>query len=486
MAKYNFLCAEGSKLNQIICAVLINLPMLAYGSAIGWMSPMTLLLQSDQSPRGTPLTDQEISWMASAAYFTSIPANFLFAYLADRFGRKISMLICSSQFVCCWLVMLSSMETWALVLARALVGTGMAGCYVITPLYVKEISENCIRGALASLMILNQTLGTLLLYVLGDVLSYRACLLACLAVPAAHLLLFVMMPESPAFLVRNGDIKEGTRVMAWLRCRSESDPSVQLEINTIRKELEQESGSKKFALRGILADKILFRAFRIAMVLTLAREICGAVPVLNYAGDIFRMTSEGGSGLQITPNQQAMVLGVFQVAGSAVASSFVEKTGRKVLLISTSTVFGVSMLGLSSWFLLRTLGIDAPSWLPIGSLWLCIFCNGCGLQPVSIVIVSELFSFQYRSTVSAITSSTGCFADFIQMLLFKPLASLVGIHTLFYGFAGICFAHSLYVTFVVPETKLRNLEEIYHRLKTRAEIEEDEKVLKIKELGAVV
>lgn len=79
-----------------------------------------------------------------------------------------------------------------------------------------------------------------------------------------------------------------------------------------------------------MADKILFRAFRIAMVLTLAREICGAVPVLNYAGDIFRMTSEGGSGLQITPNQQAMVLGVFQVAGSAVASSFVEKTGRKV------------------------------------------------------------------------------------------------------------------------------------------------------------
>lgn len=81
-----------------------------------------------------------------------------------------------------------------------------------------------------------------------------------------------------------------------------------------------------------VTDKILFRAFRISIVLNLAREVCGAVPVLNFAGDIFTKAADGGTGLVLTPNQQAMMLGTVQVAGSAVASSLVEKTGRKVCM----------------------------------------------------------------------------------------------------------------------------------------------------------
>lgn len=65
------------------------------------------------------------------------------------------------------------------------------------------------------------------------------------------------------------------------------------------------------------------------MIVTLAREVCGAIPVLNYAGNIFEISSEG-SGLVLTPNQQAMMLGAVQVIGSVLASSMVDAVGRKV------------------------------------------------------------------------------------------------------------------------------------------------------------
>lgn len=52
----------------------------------------------------------------------------------------------------CWVLKLSSMETWALVLARALVGITMAGSYVTCPLYTKEISEDSVRGLLGSVV----------------------------------------------------------------------------------------------------------------------------------------------------------------------------------------------------------------------------------------------------------------------------------------------------------------------------------------------
>lgn len=65
------------------------------------------------------------------------------------------------------------------------------------------------------------------------------------------------------------------------------------------------------------------------MVTALAREVCGAIPVLNFAGEIFTMASEG-SGIVLSPNQQAMALGAVQVAGATLASGTMEKAGRKV------------------------------------------------------------------------------------------------------------------------------------------------------------
>ncbi|GBP76651.1 Vacuolar protein sorting-associated protein 73 [Eumeta japonica] len=112
---------------------------------------MTLVLQSDQSPKGTPFTDEEISWMASARFITSIPAVVFFGYIVDKFGRKFALLVCTAQFVGRWAIKLSSSEFAGLFAARALVGAGMSGCYVVGPLYTNEISESCIRGTLGTL-----------------------------------------------------------------------------------------------------------------------------------------------------------------------------------------------------------------------------------------------------------------------------------------------------------------------------------------------
>ncbi|KAI8432983.1 hypothetical protein MSG28_013865 [Choristoneura fumiferana] len=217
-----------------------------------------------------------------------------------------------------------------------------------------------------------------------------------------------------------------------------------------------------------LSDKILFRAFWIAMVVALSREVCGAIPVLNFAGEIFTMAS-GGSGLVLTANQQAMMLGLVQVAGAALASSIVEKTGRKKLLISTSLVSGLSMCGLATYFLAKNYGFYAPDWLPIATLCLCIFCDASGLQPVSVVLTSEMFSFKYRGTVMATAMASSSLVDFIQMLFFKPLANAVGIHVAFYFFGFICIISAIYVILKVPETKMRSLEEIHRDLRTKKE-----------------
>ncbi|KAG7301092.1 hypothetical protein JYU34_015491 [Plutella xylostella] len=420
MNKYYFFFGEGSKVNQYICAILINLAVLAYGAAVGWMSPMTLLLQSDQSPAGAPLSDTVVSWMASVSYMVCIPATLLFAGVEERLGRKAALL-------------------------------GMSSCMAV---------------------VLSQTTGNLVMYVVGDYLSYRGCLWFCLALPAVHIVLFLMMPESPSYLVKNGELEEAARVVAWLRCSREDSALVKAEIDKLQKEQDNDKESSKFAMKAIWSDNILRRAFYIALAVTLAREVCGANPVLNFAAYIFELAD---SGLVLSPNQQAMMLGAVQVAGSALASSVVEKAGRKPLLFTSSLISGASMCVLASWFVLRARGVPAPGWLPVSALCLCIFCDAAGLQPISMVVMNEIFSFKYRSSVSAVTMGLASSTDFVQLLTFKPLANSIGIEYCFYFFGAVCLVNSVYVIFKLPETKQRSLEEIYEKLKTKKE-RESEKV----------
>ncbi|CAK1591314.1 unnamed protein product [Parnassius mnemosyne] len=468
MKNFQSFLPEGSKFNQILCAVLINLPVFVYGASIGWMSPMTLLLQSKDSPKGVPLTDTEVSWMAAVPYLVCVPGDIFMAYMGDKFGRKLTLIFISAMGAGNWILLLLSLETWALVLARALVGVTMAGSYVTCPTFTKEISEDNMRGALGCLIILFHTTGNLFLYIIGDILSYRTILWVCLALPAFHIVIFMAMPESPSYLVKRKNEEEAARVLAWLRCRRINDVKVQQELDNIKKEQKNDEESSKFLLKAIFKDKILFRAFRIAMIAILAREVCGAIPVLNFAGEIFTYASEGNA-LVLTPNQQAMLLGAVQVLGSMLASIVVDRIGRKLLLATTSLVSGLSMCALASWFVARLYGAYTPSWLPIVTLCLCIFCDSAGLQPVSVVLTGEIFSFKFRGSVLAVSMATASFADFLQMLFFKPLAKSIGIYVAFYFFGGVCLITVLYVIFAVPETKSRTLEEIYEDLKTKKE-----------------
>ncbi|XP_013194418.2 solute carrier family 2, facilitated glucose transporter member 6 isoform X2 [Amyelois transitella] len=433
------------------------------------MSPMSLLLQSENSPRGAPLTVTEISWMASIAYLVCLVFDSIMSYLGEAVGRKNTMIFLCLCTAACWIVKLSSMETWAFILARALFGITMSGVCVICPMYTKEISEDSVRGFLGTLMIFFQTSGNLFLYVIGDLFSYNTILWICLAMPTVQVVLFMMMPESPSYLVKNGKVEEALSVMAWLRCKPEDDVSLKQELDIIIKEQNADEESSQFALKAILQDKILFRAFKIAVLVSLAREFCGAIPVLNFAGEIFSLSAEGGGIVMLTPNQQAMLLGAVQVCGAMLASSVVEFVGRKPLFVITAIISGISLVVLASWFLVRELGTALPAWIPVATLCLTIFCDASGIQPVSIVIISEMFSYKYRGTVMAASMTTSGLAAFLQMRFFKPLTIAIGIHVSFYFFGAVCLVAAVYVILVFPETKLRSVEQIQYDLKTKKE-----------------
>ncbi|XP_013191728.2 facilitated trehalose transporter Tret1 [Amyelois transitella] len=453
-------CSEGSKVHQILIAVLMVLPVFSYGTAVGWMSPMGPRLMSEDSPAAEPVHADVISWMASVAYLVGTPAVFFFGYIVDNYGRKKALMFTSLSMVVCWGLKLYSTETWALITARAIIGLGVSGSYVVTPLYIKEISEDSIRGVLGSLVVLSQNFGNLVVYILGEYLSYHATLWICLAVPLLHLLVFTTMPETPSYLLKCGKVEEARDALAWLRCRETSEPTVDSELQLLLLELEQNKEGRFLSnIKTLISDRSTFRAFRITLIITLAREMCGCLTVLHFASLIFNYAS--ADGWMLTPNQQAALLGVVQLIGSCTASSLVERTGRKMLLGTTCFVSGIALCALGSWFYVSSVGITGASWVPVAALCLCIYCDAAGLQPVPFVIMTEMFSFQLRGTVTSIVISFACALVSIQLRVFQPLANAVGLYLIFWLFAGICLISTVYIFMVVPETRMRSIDEIY-------------------------
>ncbi|RVE46342.1 hypothetical protein evm_008965 [Chilo suppressalis] len=465
-------CAEGSKVNQIIISILMILPVFSYGTGVGWMSPMGPRLMSKDTPAKEPVDSEVISWMASVVYLVGTPAVFLFGFIVDNCGRKAALMVTSLSAATCFALKIYSTEMWALITARAFLGLTVSGSYVVTPLYIKEISEDSIRGTLGSLVVLSQNMGNLFVYVMGAYLSYHAILWILLAVPLVHLLVFTSMPETPSYLLKTGKTEEARNAVAWLRCRDRDDPVVEAELQRLMLELEQKKSAKfAGALKTLINDRGTFRAFRITLMINMARELCGCVAVLHYASLIFSKASEGG--WLLTANQQTAVLGAVQLIGSFTASGLVERTGRKPLLAGTCLVSGLALAALGAWFWART---AAAAWLPVAALCLCIYCDAAGLQPVPFVVMTEMFSFQLRGTVTPIVISFACMIVSVELRVFQPLLDSVGLHIIFWLFSAVCLLSTVYIVLCVPETRMRSIDEIYAELTgDGADVKENEK-----------
>lgn len=72
--------------------------------------------------------------------------------------------------------------------------------YTVLPMYLAEIAEPRIRGAISVFFEGMWCLGILMEYILGPYISYQQLAYASLSVPVVFLVTFVFMPESPYYL----------------------------------------------------------------------------------------------------------------------------------------------------------------------------------------------------------------------------------------------------------------------------------------------
>lgn len=169
------------------------------GTALAWTSPVLPKLSAPDS--WLVVTTEQSSWISSLLALGAIAGALPAGPMADKMGRKKSLLLLAAPFLISWGIIIVGAEVWLLYIARFLAGVGVgAGC-VIGPTYISEISEVSTRGTLGALFQLFLTVGIFLAFVIGSVLGYTAFAIICALVIVVFLGSFYFMPESPVWLV---------------------------------------------------------------------------------------------------------------------------------------------------------------------------------------------------------------------------------------------------------------------------------------------
>ena len=151
----------------VIVATLISaVGGILFGFDTGVISGAILFIQNHWG-----LTIAQESLATSSVLIGAIIGAIFGGLMADRIGRKISVIIAAIFFIVGTLIVVSSDSLDVFVPGRIIIGIAIGSASFIVPLYISELAPRRVRGAMVSFNQLFVTAGILIAYAVNNYFS---------------------------------------------------------------------------------------------------------------------------------------------------------------------------------------------------------------------------------------------------------------------------------------------------------------------------
>ncbi|XP_032680221.1 facilitated trehalose transporter Tret1-like [Odontomachus brunneus] len=442
---------DSRKLWQYLATISVCIMAVGIGTAMAWTSPVLPKLY--QADSWLIITPEQGSWVGSLLALGAIAGALPSGPMADKLGRKKSLLLLSAPFLLSWAIIILASRLWLIMAARFLIGIGVGAACVLMPIYVSEIAETSARGTLCALFQVFLTVGILLAFILGSVMNYTEFAIVCALVELIFLASFVWMPESPVWLVNVKRESEAKSALAILRGNI-YDPSE--ELAEMRRAMEAMT-SKNSSVFDLIRSPATRRAMLATLGCMFFQQMSGINAVIFYTTTIFEE-----SGSSIPADVASIIVALVQTVMSAVAAVIVDRAGRKPLLILSSGVMSVSLVALGLYFKIKDDGGDISTlgWLPLTSLTLYMIVFSVGMGPIPWMLMGELFTAETKAIASGLAVMLNWFLVFLVTKTYPALNQELGADATFWMFAVIMAIAVAFTYFFIPETKGKSFQEI--------------------------
>lgn len=382
--------AAAKKFPQYMAGIAATLGALAAGMVLSWTSAAGKDGVKLAEQYNIHITPDEFSWISSFVNLGAAAICVPIGVLSDIIGRKTAMLMLTIPFTIGWLMIIFANSIWMFYLGRFITGVSGGAFCVTAPLYTSEIAENQIRGTLGSYFQLMLVVGILVTYILGPNVSMFQLSVISALVPLVFCCVFFFMPETPIYYLKKGDEDSARASLVRLRGpRYNVEPEI-LAQQEIMAELERNRTSFSEAIR----TKAAIRGLIIGFGLMLFQQLSGVNAIIFYSTSIFESASK-----DIPAATATIVVGVIQVVSVFLSTLVVDRLGRRILLLMSSTAMFLTTLILGVYFYLKENGTDVSNigWLPLLCVCTFIFLFSLGFGPIPWMMMGEIFSPTVKS-----------------------------------------------------------------------------------------
>ncbi len=393
------------------------------------------------------------SWVTLGAMFGSLAGG----YVADHFGRKRALLVAAGLFIIGAAVEAFAPEVPVLVLGRLAAGFGVGVAAVAAPLYAAELAPAAQRGRFVSSYQLAITIGIFVAYFVDEALAgpggWRA-MFGVSALAGVLLALAVLTTvESPRWFAKVGRRDDARRALVALGAGGEADARLAAIEASLRAEHETPSWADVFASRWRTPLKI-------GLGLAVLQQITRINAIIYYSDEIFAAAGFTTPAAQTEATTWA--IGGVNVLSTFIAIAFIDRLGRRPLLIAGLVGMGLSLAAVGFAFRQSqvTGGNASLGVVTLVALIVFIVSFAFSLGPVTWTVINEIYPGDIRGRAVAVATATNWGAAFLVSEFFLSIVKAIGQAYTFWLLAAFCALGLVWVYVGVPETRGRSLEEI--------------------------
>jgi sugar porter (SP) family MFS transporter len=404
-------------------------------------------------------------WANSCALIGCLFGALSAGALGDRFGRKRLLAAAALIFAVTSLGNAFAQTFFAFVAWRICGGIAIGLASNLSPMYIAEVAPPAWRGRLVSLNQLTIVIGILLAQFMNWYLvrnlpagatdawiasswygqSAWRWMFGLTAVPAVLFCVgTAFIPESPRWLATRKHPDRACRVLEQIGGPKYAEET----YREIESGIADTTAKPRFR---DLFDPRMRKVIVLGVTLAVFQQWCGINVIFNYAEDIFRAAGYDVS----TVLKNIAWTGSVNLLFTLVAFAIVDIGGRRPLMLigaaGLAVVYGIMGIGYYG-------GVKG---LPMLLLVLAaIAFYAMSLAPVTWVVISEIFPNRIRGAAISVAVTSLWIACFILTYTFPILNQTLGAAGTFWLYSAICVAGFIFITFRLPETKGKTLEQL--------------------------
>ncbi|KAH9771728.1 Sugar transport protein 10 [Citrus sinensis] len=380
---------------------------------------------------------QLLTLFTSSLYLAALVASFFASVVTRMYGRKMSMTVGGISFLIGAIINGAAVNIAMLIIGRLMLGVGVGFANQVVPVYLSEMAPAKVRGAL-------------------NIGFQMAITIALAAVPAILMTVgSFFLPDTPNSILERGHVDEAKKMLQKIRGTPNVDEEFQ-DLYDASEAAKQVHHPWTNILRGRYRPQLTM-----CTLIPFFQQFTGINVIMFYAPVLFKTIGFGAEASLMS----AVITGVVNVVATLVSVFSVDKFGRRILFLEGGVQMFICqclvgiMLALK--FGLRGEGtltkFDADFVLFLICAYVAAFAWSWG--PLGWLVPSEVCALEIRSAGQAINVSTNMIFTFVVGQVFLSMLCHFKFG-LFFFFAGFVAVMTVFVFYMVPETRNVPIEEM--------------------------